>query len=160
MNVTPLATAMIITDLIMSPAISAASNTAIMAMMNTAIIMCMAIMTVINTAIIIGRANTTIIIGTAIMAASNAAIMAAIIICLLDDADLFDFERMDNAGKRRSICGRDRNPASNCHREADRHKREQFPHVTFLLGCNLFYMGFCAFVDQAHFHMASWASCS
>ena len=120
---------MIITALIIRPAINAASNTAMMAMMNTAIIMGMAIMTMINTAIIPGRANT--IIGTAIMAASNAAIMAGIIICLLDDAGLFDFERIDHAGKRRSICGRERNPTSHCRREADRRKREQFPHGTF-----------------------------
>ena len=77
---------MIITILIISPAIMAASNTAIMAM----------------TAIIIGRAmiSSAIIIGTAIMAASNAAIMAVIIICLLDDAGRFDVGRMDHAGKR------------------------------------------------------------
>ena len=91
---------MIITVLIIRPAISAASNTAIMAMMNTAIIMGMAIMSVINAAIKVGRANSTIIIGTAIMAASNASIVAAIIIRLLDDATRFDVERMDHAGKR------------------------------------------------------------
>jgi len=133
---------MIITVLVIRPTINAASNTAIMAMMNTAIIMGMAIMTVINTAMIIGRANTTIIMGTAIMAASNAAIMAVIIICLLDDAGLFDFERINRAGKRRSICGRDRNPTSHCHREADRNKREQFPHVTFSFLAATYFISF------------------
>ena len=78
-----------------------------MAMMDTAIIMGMAVMTVIYAAIIIGRANSTIIIGTAIMAASNTAIMATIIVRLLDDAARSDVERMDHAGKRRSIRGRD-----------------------------------------------------
>ena len=100
--VTPLATPMIITGLIISPAISPASDTAIMAMMNTAIIMGMAVMAVINAAIIVRRANSTIIIGTAIMAASHTAIMATIIIVrLLDDATRSDVERMDHAEYRR-----------------------------------------------------------
>ena len=119
------------TGLIISPAISTASDTAIMAMMNTAIVMGMAVMTVIYAAIIIGRANSTIIIGTAIMAASNTAIMATIIVRLLDDAARSDVERMDHAGKRRSTHGRDRSPTSNCRGEADCQKREQFSHVTF-----------------------------
>ncbi len=136
-NVMPLATAMIITALIIRPAINAASNTAMMAMMNTAIIMGMAIMTMINTAIIIGRANT--IIGTAIMAASNAAIMAAII-CLLDDAGLFDFERIDHAGKRRSICSRDRNPPAIAIAKQTVISVNNCLMLLFLLGCNLFYI--------------------
>jgi hypothetical protein len=63
-----------------------------MAIMNTAVIICRAIG--IATAVIAG------IIGTAVMAASNAAIMASIIICLLDDAGWSDVGRMDYAGKR------------------------------------------------------------
>jgi len=68
-----------------------------MTMMNTAIVST-PIMVMITT--VIGWANSAIIIGTAISAASNAAIMAAVIICLLDDAGRFDVGRMDHAGKR------------------------------------------------------------
>ena len=68
-----------------------------MAMINTAIVST-PIMVMITT--VIGWANSAIIIGTAISAASNAAIMAAVIICLLDDAGRFDVGRMDHAGKR------------------------------------------------------------
>jgi hypothetical protein len=57
--------------------------------------------------------------------------MATIIIRLLDDAARSDVERMDHAGKRRRIRGRDRSPTSNCRGEADCQKREQFSHATF-----------------------------
>jgi hypothetical protein len=57
--------------------------------------------------------------------------MSTIIIRLLDAAARSDVERVDHAGKRRSIHGRDRSPTGNCRGEADCQKREQFSHATF-----------------------------
>ena len=83
--------------------------------------------------------NTAIIIGTAIMTASNAAIMAVTIICLLDNAGLFNFEQMARTCKRRSICRSNRKPTNNCHSKRECQEREQcyfFPLAVRLLDRN------------------------